>query len=175
MKVTEARSAYGAQIKQYQEQKNLLTARKQQLEKLAKHSVQDAVLYEKELSVIEQNYEKLEEKQNEYQEYLGRLVEFETAYANLLSTKQQGDAVAEAYEDIGKIMEVARRIMHGDIVPATDEKKLMEYSMEMYQAAKNIGAMARRKEREEHDSLRPIRAQEQPTDRDTYVCYSLQL
>lgn len=153
MKVTEARSAYGAQIKQYQEQKNLLTARKQQLEKLAKHSVQDAVLYEKELSVIEQNYEKLEEKQNEYQEYLGRLAEFETAYANLLSTKQQGDAVAEAYEDIGKIMEVARRIMKGDIVPTTDERKLMEYSNELYQAAKNIGELMRQKEREEHKSL----------------------
>ena len=50
-------------------------------------------------------------------------------------------------------MEVARRIMKGDIVPASDEKKLMEHSMEMYQAAKNIGAMVKQKEREEHDSL----------------------
>ena len=32
-----------------------------------------------------------------------------------------------------------------------DEKKLMEYSFELYQAAKNIGALA--KEREEYDSL----------------------
>jgi len=36
-------------------------------------------------------------------------------------------------------------------VPASDEKKLMEFSMEMYQAAKNIGAMA--KEKEEYDTL----------------------
>ena len=52
---------------------------------------------------------------------------------------------------MGKIMEVARRIMKGGIVPAADEKKLMEFSMEMYQAAKNIGAMA--KEKEEYDTL----------------------
>ena len=43
--------------------------------------------------------------------------------------------------------------MKGAIVPAKDEKKLMEFSMEMYQAAKNIGAMAKKKEKEEYDSL----------------------
>jgi len=71
----------------------------------------------------------------------------------MISAEQQGDAMAEYAEDMGKIMEVARRLMKGDIVPATDEKKLMEYSMEMYQAAKNMGFMAKQKEREEHDSL----------------------
>ena len=43
--------------------------------------------------------------------------------------------------------------MKGAIVPATDEKKLMEYSMELYQAAKNIGALVRQKEKEEYESL----------------------
>jgi len=42
--------------------------------------------------------------------------------------------------------------MKGGIVPPTDEKKLMEYSMELYQAAKNIGALAK-KEKEEYKSL----------------------
>ena len=41
--------------------------------------------------------------------------------------KQQGEAMEESVEDLGKIMEVARRLMDGDIVPPTDEKKLMEY------------------------------------------------
>jgi tRNA G46 methylase TrmB len=67
--------------------------------------------------------------------------------------KQQGEAMEEYAIDMGKIMEVARRLMKGGIVPATDEKKLMEYSMELYQAAKNIGAMAKEKEKEEYDSL----------------------
>ena len=58
----------------------------------------------------------------------------------------------ESMVDLGKIMEVARRIMNGGIVPPTDEKKLMEYSMELYQAAKNIGALMK-KEKEEYDSL----------------------
>ena len=46
---------------------------------------------------------------------------------------QQADAAAEYAEDMGKMMEVARRIMKGGIVPASDEKKLMEFSFEMYQ------------------------------------------
>ena len=82
-----------------------------------------------------------------------KLMEQWAATANMVSANQQGDAMEEYVEDLGKIMEVARRLMKGDIVPATDEKKLMEYSMEMYQAAKNIGSMVRKKEREEHDSL----------------------
>ena len=59
----------------------------------------------------------------------------------------------EYVENIGKIMEVARRLMKGAIVPAKDEQKLMEYSMEMYQAAKNMGMLAKQKEKEEYDSL----------------------
>ena len=51
------------------------------------------------------------------------------------------------------MMEVARRIMKGGIVPASDEKKLMEFSFEMYQTAKNIGAMVQREKREKYDSL----------------------
>lgn len=61
--------------------------------------------------------------------------------------------MAEYAMELGKIIEVARRIMKGAIVPASDEKKLMEYSTELYQAAKNIGAMAQREKKEEYESL----------------------
>ena len=42
---------------------------------------------------------------------------------------------------------MARRIMHGDQVPAGDERKLMEFDSHLYQMAKNIGALAKSKER----------------------------
>ena len=67
--------------------------------------------------------------------------------------KQQGEAMEESMIDLGKIMEVARRIMKGGIVPPQDEQKLMEYSMELYQAAKNMAALIEHREREEYDSL----------------------
>ena len=66
---------------------------------------------------------------------------------------QQADAAEEYAVDMAKIMEVAHRIMRGAIVPASDEKKLMEYSEEIYQTAKSVGAMVRRQKKEKYDSL----------------------
>ncbi len=75
------------------------------------------------------------------------------AYWNATVAEQQADAAEEYAIDMGKIMEVAHRIMKGAIVPASDEKKLMEFSFEMYQTAKNIGAMVQRQKKEKYDSL----------------------
>lgn len=84
---------------------------------------------------------------------MGKLNEQWAMTANMVSTKNQSEAIEKYVEDMSKIMEVARRLMKGDIVLAKDEKKLMEYSMEMYQTAKNMGAMVRQNEKEKHDSL----------------------
>lgn len=153
MKITQARELYATKVKQYREQKQILTERKAEIEQLTKRNKRESAGFENEMVIIELQYQALEEKQTEYREYMSRLTEFETAYMNMLNVKEQGDAVSDAYEDIGKIMEVARRIMRGDIVPVSDEKKLMEYSDELYQAAKNIGELMRQKEREKHKSL----------------------
>ena len=59
----------------------------------------------------------------------------------------------EGSEEMGKIMTVARRIMHGDIVPAQDEKKLMEFDKDLYMMAKNAGMMARLEKRKKYKSL----------------------
>lgn len=153
MKIAEARQLYNAEIRSYREQQAILNKEKQELDKKIKLTPDGKTIYANEAAQLELTITAVKEKQNEYQDYMDKLIEQWTATANVEAAQQQGEAMEEYAEDLGKIMEVARRIMHGDIVPATDEKKLMEYSMEMYQAAKNIGAMARRKEREEHDSL----------------------
>lgn len=81
-------------------------------------------------------------------------------YAELLSFKQsmeamrqQDDVMKENTRDIGKIMTIFRRICNGDYVPARDEKKLMEYSSDMYQAAKNIGALAKNEKPKKYKSV----------------------
>ena len=43
--------------------------------------------------------------------------------------------------------------MHGDKVPAKDEKKLMEYDPKLYMMAKNAAAMLEMRKRKEHKSL----------------------
>ena len=67
--------------------------------------------------------------------------------------KQQGEAAKDYGEEMGKIMTVARRLMHGDQVPMQDEKKLMEYDKDLYIMAKNAGMMARLEKRKKYDSL----------------------
>ncbi len=75
------------------------------------------------------------------------------AVERLKAAEQQADAAEEYAADMGKLMEVARRIMRGAVVPASAKQRLMEFSMEMYQTAENIGAMVRREKREKYDSL----------------------
>ena len=72
---------------------------------------------------------------------LDQLTAQETAVWNAEVARQQADVMEEKAADMAKIMEVAHRIATGGIVPASDEKKLLDYSFEMYQAAKSMGAM----------------------------------
>jgi hypothetical protein len=77
--------------------------------------------------------EKLREQREHYSEYVAGI-------QNVNSAEQQGDAMEEYAKDMGKIMMVFRRMANGDIVPQSDEKKLMEYDDKMYQVAKNMQA-----------------------------------
>ena len=151
MKISEARIQYNYQIKAYHEQQTILADRKKELEQKIRTTPDGANVYANEAAILELQTNAVNEKQDEYKAYMEKLLEQWSSIANMESSKQQGEAMEEYYEDMGKIMEVARRLMKGGIVPADDEKKLMEYSMELYQAAKNMGALA--KEREEYDSL----------------------
>lgn len=151
MKIEEARIQYNQQIKSYREQQVLLQQQKKELEQKINTTPDGKKVFANEAATLELTIEAVNEKQDEYREYMDKLMEQWAATANMVSAEQQGDAMEEYAEDMAKIMEVARRIMKGGIVPASDEKKLMEFSMEMYQAAKNIGAMA--KEKEEYDTL----------------------
>lgn len=155
MKIEQARAAYNVQIKSYQEQIHLLTEKKQKLDEQIKNDPNGQALWGEEAATLELTIDKLDEKNSQYKDYMEKLMEQHTAIANLEVAKQQGDAMAEGMEDVAKIMEVARRIMRGDIVPPSDEWKLMEYDDELYQSAKNIGEMRRRMEekRKVHESL----------------------
>lgn len=153
MKIGEAKVVYRGQIQAYQEQKNILTKQKQVLEEKMKYSPEAKELFAEEAATLELTINALNEKQSEYQDYLSKLNQQWMGQVNALTAKQQGEAMEEYNQDLMKIMEVARRLMKGAVVPPTDEKKLMEYSMELYQAAKNIGSLAKQKEKEEYDSL----------------------
>lgn len=153
MKIGEAQEIYREQIKSYRLQKSNVSKQLQNLRSKMEKIPGGQEKYGSEAATLELTLNALDEKQKEYQDYLSELSEQYCAYWNAAVADQQADAAQDYAADMGKIMEVARRIMHGDIVPASDEKKLMEFSMEMYQTAKNVGAMVKRQKREKYDSL----------------------
>lgn len=75
----------------------------------------------------------------------------QTAEANARAAKQQTEMAKREGETMAKAMEIARRISKGGRVPAQDEKFLMQFSQEMYMAAKMMAAMA--EEHKDEDSV----------------------
>lgn len=153
MKIGEAQQIYRNQVKEYQEQKAAISKQLKNIRNQMKLSSDKQEQYQSEAATLELTLNALDEKQQEYYDYLERLADQYCAYWNATVAEQQADAAEEYAIDMGKIMEVARRIMKGAIVPASDEKKLMEFSFEMYQTAKNIGALAQQQKKEKYDSL----------------------
>lgn len=153
MKIGEAQQVYRGQIKAYRQQKTELSKQLEDVRKRMKYAPENKEEYESQAATLELTLNALDEKEDEYQEYLNKLADQYCAYWNATVAEQQKDAAKEYGEEMGKILEVARRIMKGAIVPASDEKKLMEFSSDMYQMAKNIGAMVRREKKDKYDSL----------------------
>ena len=151
MKIGEAQQIYREQVKEYQTQKAVVSKQLQDVKNRMKYSPNESD--GSEAVILELTLDALNEKQTEYQDYLNKLTEQYCARWNAVVADQQADTAKEYAVEMGKIMEVARRIMKGGIVPASDEKKLMEFSMEMYQMAKNIGSMVQRQKKEEYDTL----------------------
>lgn len=153
MKIGEAKQLYREQVKSYQTQKSAVAKQLEQVRPRIERYPDGQEKYGSEAATLELTLDKLNEKQQEYQDYLSQLAEQYCAYWNAAAAEQQKDAAQKYASDLGKVLEVARRIMKGAIVPASDEKKLMEFSFEMYQTAKNIGSMVQREKREKYKSL----------------------
>ena len=75
----------------------------------------------------------------------------QAAEQNAKAAEQQAKAISEQGDAMAKALEIARRIAKGGRVPPEDEQFLMEFSQEIYMAAKMQAVMA--KEHEDYDSV----------------------
>lgn len=100
-----------------------------------KHSLQGQENY-KAIKVVQSD----EELMKTYQDQMDKMAK----------TKK---SASKGASDFAKIMQIARRIADGDLVPAYDEQKLMEYNPVLYQAAKAAAVLSMKEERESHKSL----------------------
>lgn len=164
MKIKDAQQTYRTQIQAYRTQKAAIAKKQEALKKKMESSVGGSELFGDEAAVLQLTYDALDKKQNEYSDYLEKLNEQKYAIEEMENSKQQGEAVKEAGADMAKIMEVARRIMKGARVPASDERKLMEFDDKLYQMAKNVGAMVKLRKRKKYDSLWDDEEKKEQTD-----------
>ncbi len=123
------------------------------MENKSKITIDGKEIFANEAATLELTIDAVTQRCDENQEVLDRLAEERVLVRNAEVARQQSDAAQEYGEDMAKIMEAARRIGKGAKVPASDEKKLMDYSMEMYLAAKNLAMLNEQKKREKYKSL----------------------
>lgn len=164
MKIKDAQQTYRTQIQAYRTQKAAIAKKQEALKKKMESTVGGSELFGDEAAVLQLTYDALDKKQNEYSDYLEKLNEQKYAIEEMENSKRQGEAVKEAGADMAKIMEVARRIMKGARVPASDERKLMEFDDKLYQMAKNVGAMVKLRKRKKYDSLWDDEEKKEQTD-----------
>lgn len=163
MKIGEAQKAYRQQLSFLRGQKSDFVKQREEnrkkMEEAQKKSEEQGVTFELSDAYLQREKE-LQEKIDELsgqiknnEKTLDDLIEQEVGIFNSVVAEQQGDAMKEYGEEMAKCLEIARRISRGDRVPAQDEKKLMDFNMEIYQMAKEMAAMNMDKKHKEWDSL----------------------
>ncbi len=92
------------------------------------------------------------DKEQQEKEAAMQDAQMQTMYQEMMEAqKEAAENGGEGFADLAKALEIARRILNGDIVPKEDEQFLMEYNSEMYMRVKS---MAQQKDDpEEYDSL----------------------
>lgn len=164
MKIGEAKPIYYANRKELVDQMRSLSKQKEEADKKYKLTGESA--FSEQAATLEISLDATKQAFEENQKVIDSLMEQWANNSNMESSKQQGEAMKEIAADMGKIMTVFRRLAHGDTVPQTDEKKLMEYDDKMYQMAKNMQMLAQQmeKERKKHKSLWEDEEKEAPDD-----------
>ena len=95
-----------------------------------------------------------EEKEDEQAVALTISEEAKRMYEEELERIREGqDANLEEIKNVSKIMEIARRIARGDHVPASDEKKVLEYNKDLYQAVKAAALISNKKNPKKYKAL----------------------
>ena len=153
MKINDALSFYRGNRQDIIDYRNKLVKQKKEIEEQMKFSPEKSAEFSKQAASLELSIKDANNKFDDNQKVLDSLTEQYYTYFNAQVAKQQASALEEAAVDEMKIIKTAQRIANGDKVPAKDEQKVMEYSMELYLASKNAAMLKEQEKRKEDKSL----------------------
>lgn len=146
MRIEDAKKTYSAHLDSLLEKKDRLTGLLKGNENTPGSSPDfDRVEISRELSEIDKEYEAA-------QKVMDGILKSENMIYSSVSAIQQGEAAAEGAKELGRVLTIYRRIASGVKVPSRDERKLLEFSRELYFAAK-AAAILHLDEDKEYDSL----------------------
>lgn len=145
MRIGQASQYYADYLEKLREQRNYLLRKKEEQQKEPGKAPNTDII-DLQIKEIDENSEKI-------RIFTQKLQEAKMNLENMEHDKEAIEDEKEKWEDEIKCFEIFHRISRGDRVPPQDEKKLMEFSTEMYQAAKNLAMMNRKKDPKEYDSL----------------------
>lgn len=155
------------EYKQYSVEKNLQEMLNQketnilgniELEKKTVKKADDKEARAKELQEKEMQEKEMKEKEKAANKEVEKAANLRISEEARKMWQEQAEAANEAgdaFADMAKMMEIARRIARGDRVPPKDEKKLMEFSDELYQASKAAAMVAKNRNPKKHKTLFP--------------------
>jgi hypothetical protein len=153
MTLGELRTTYSGVHKEYNSTAYDLSVKLKETKERIANTPNGQERFGEQAATLELQYNAVKKQQKVYDDFIQQFMKQWDAKMESVAAKENAEATADYNEELGKIMLVAQRMCHGDKVPATDEKKLMEYDSDLYQMAKNAQMMARLKERKEYDSL----------------------
>ena len=79
-------------------------------------------LFGEQAAVLELQYNAVKDQQKIYDDFIHQFMDKWDAEREMVSAKQNAEAEGDYYKEMGKILAVAMRMFHGDIVPARTRK-----------------------------------------------------
>ncbi len=118
------------------------------------YKAEDVGLYEEEGATVAISGEGMglvQKSKDEEKSAMQEALEWSMYQEMLEKSREAAEEQGEGFGDLAKALEIARRILNGDIVPQQDEKFLMEFNSEIYMRVKSMAKM--KEEPKEYDTL----------------------
>jgi hypothetical protein len=153
MTLGELRTTYSSVHKEYNSTKYDLSVKLNEMKDRIANTPNGNELYGEQAATLLLQYNAVKDQQQVYDSFIQQFMQQWNAKLETTAAQQNAEASEDYAKEMGKIMTVAQRMCHGDKVPASDEKKLMEYDSDLYKIAKNAQMMAQLEKRKEYKSL----------------------
>ncbi len=146
MRIIDAKKAYTAHLDSLRKEKEILT------DLLSKPDHSSVPLPDKDRVEISRKIAEIDAECSSVQKVMDHINETHSILYQNAALRQQSEDAIEGAEDFCKVLAIYRRICSGAEVPPYDERKLLEFSHELYFAAK-AAAMLHEDEDKKYDSL----------------------